>query len=671
MLPDAVSPAASLQHALSRVARRLYVAQALYAAAAALTLAAVLHLADAGSVAVWLAGLVCGGVLAATARRRGRRYAAALLERASPSSRNTIVTAEELLTHPGRCSARMQALVVAHAARLSGAIAASAVAPLVLPACTLAAVVVILLLAPSSRSRGGVSVAEAVRRLAGGTGPGVVRLSVVIDPPAYARQPAVEAVDPERIEALAGSTVRLAIDGDPRRWRLRFNRRDIAWSNGAAAVPLSDSGYFAVEPVTGSDGHARLIPVTVVPDRPPAVRIEAPARDLVLPDATRTIAVRTTASDDLALEALELRYTKVSGTGEDFEFVEGTLPLSIARTSRQNWSGAAGVALAALQLEPGDSLVYRAVARDGRPGAGGESSSDTFFIEVAGPGQVALEGFDLPPEQERYALSQQMVVLKIERLRAREAALSRDAVREATAAIAAEQRAVRAFFIFLMGGHVEDEEVEAEQSNEIQEGRLENTARREISAAVHLMTRAEQGLVAASTGAALPPAKQAVEALQRAFGRNRYILRTPPSRAEIDPARRLSGNLSAAESWRRNAERPAPDAVRARLDALVSAAGAVSRRLSEGQSADRAWFAALAEQALAIDPGSRQWQQVAGRLSAIAGQVSSGRSTTAELLAKLNEAMAPAMSAARAATSLPGPTRGSPLRRAWAEGDRR
>ena len=75
-----------------------------------------------------------------------------------------------------------------------------------------------------------------------------------------------------------------------------------------------------------------------------------------------------------------------------------------------------------------------------------------------------------------------------------------------------------------MGGHVEDEEEEADQSHEIQEGRLENRARR-VSAAVRHMTVAERGLAAFSTSRRAPPAKAAVEALQRAFGHSRYILR--------------------------------------------------------------------------------------------------------------------------------------------------
>ena len=58
--------------------------------------------------------------------------------------------------------------------------------------------------------------------------------------------------------------------------------------------------------------------------------------------------------------------------------------------------------------------------------------------------------------------------------------MAREAAVEQAGLIAAEQRSVRANFIFLLGGDVEDEEEEAAQSTEISEGRLTNTARREI-----------------------------------------------------------------------------------------------------------------------------------------------------------------------------------------------
>src|SRR5262249_23937390 len=157
-------------------------------------------------------------------------------------------------------------------------------------------------------------------------------------------------------------------------------------------------------------------------------------------------------------------------------------------------------------------------------------------------------------DRERYAVSEQMIVLKLERLRARESSLSREALAEETSTLAAEQRAVRANFIFLMGGQVEDEEAEAKQSSEIQEGRVENSARREINSAIDFMGQAEQSLVAVDTAAALPPAKSAVDALQRAFGHNRYFLRTLATRSRLDPSRRLTGDLKEASGWNRSLE---------------------------------------------------------------------------------------------------------------------
>ena len=53
-----------------------------------------------------------------------------------------------------------------------------------------------------------------------------------------------------------------------------------------AEMVLSESGYFAIEPAAGPAGSAdrRLLPVAVTPDRAPIVRIDAPGRDLMLPD---------------------------------------------------------------------------------------------------------------------------------------------------------------------------------------------------------------------------------------------------------------------------------------------------------------------------------------------------------------------------------------------------
>jgi hypothetical protein len=266
-----------------------------------------------------------------------------------------------------------------------------------------------------------------------------------------------------------------------------------------------------------------------------------------------------------------------------------------------------------------------------------------------------------------------MVVLKIQRLREREASMARPAVEEATASIAAEQRAVRANFIFLTGGHVEDEFEEAEHSNEIQEGRLENSARKDISAAIHQMTLAEQGLTAVNTGRALPRAKSAVDALQRAFGRNRYILRTLASRSRIDPSRRLTGELKAAGDWRRDLSPATPDRATREARALLSRALGVAGALHAGRDVAPAAVAVLAEQALAVGPGSSDWQGISARLMRLRDALAA-KQPTGDIVRRLNEAIGPLVAMAQKDARQPeeaGTAPAGSLLSAWAEEKRR
>ena len=119
------------------------------------------------------------------------------------------------------------------------------------------------------------------------------------------------------------------------------------------------------------DGRRELILLSVTPDRAPSVKIEQPARDLLLADTDRHVQVKISASDDLGLRALELRYTKISGAGEQFEFQEGTLPIRLERGTVREWRADGAIALRSLALMPGDAVIYRAVAMDRRPGEGG------------------------------------------------------------------------------------------------------------------------------------------------------------------------------------------------------------------------------------------------------------------------------------------------------------
>ena len=121
---------------------------------------------------------------------------------------------------------------------------------------------------------------------------------------------------------------------------------------------------------------------------------------------------------------------------------------------------------------------------------------------------------------------------------------------------------IRAEFVFMLGGEINDEEVEAEQSVELQAGRLQNRGQRDLRAATIAMSQAEKLLTGANTAEALVAERAAVTALQRAFSRDRYILRALATRSQLDPARRLTGSLADATGWRRVPPRVQPTAAR-------------------------------------------------------------------------------------------------------------
>ena len=627
MLPDADALSDGvLDRALQRIAHRLHLGAGLRVGAAVTAGAAVLlallsvaRVPSPWSLVATIALAIAAWISALYYRRSSWTpgAAAAHVERATPESRNVVVTAHELMDHPERARPWIRARVVADAARilrdpdLATLVPLQKVTLLFVTALAALGLVVFMTFRPTATLR---QTAGSTSGIGAGFARPQLRIAATVSPPAYTNVASLTVVDPDRIDAVEGSLIHLEADGEARPFTIRFGSAPLAVSTrgetSVADVKLEESGYFAFESAI-MKGALRLVPVSVTSDRAPTIRIENPGKDLLMPDGKATIPLAASATDDFGLQSLDLRYTKVSGSGEQFQFVEGTLPLDVTRESNQSWKGKGAIALGPLGLQPGDALVYRVVARDRRPGGGGVSSSDSFFIEVAGPGQVALEGFDLPPDRVRYALSQQMIVLKIQRLRAREASMARDAVQQQTALIAAEQRAVRANFVFLMGGQVEDEEQEAEQSHEIQEGRLENSARREINTAIQYMSHAEQALVAVDSGKALPPAKSAVDALQRAFGRNRYFLRTLPVRSRVDPSRRLSGDLKEASGWRRDIDRVEVDRTTREARRFLSRLLALARTIDERGHVSPAVFNGLAEEALAVDPASPQWQNIA------------------------------------------------------------
>ena len=407
-------------------------------------------------------------------------------------------------------------------------------------------------------------------------------------------------------------------------------------------VVANADGFVAIEPSnTIGKGARRLVGLTVTPDHAPRVRVTAPGKDMMYPDGNRSLRVTTEADDDIGLGSLKLRYTKVSGSGERFTFTEGEVPLQVARDTNRSWKAQAQWNLARLQLEPGDMVVYRAVATDNRPGSAA-IESDTYIAEISAIGSDAAAGFAVDPDQERYALSQQMIIVKTERLLAKRVTMTAQAFADAASDIAVEQRRVRAEFVFMMGGELEDasaaddaidmttlnETAEAEAEGDILDGRGMNRGRIALVRAIRQMSNAVTLLNETDVVPALAREKAALKELEQAFAHTRIILRALTQAEKLDLSRRMTGLLVEAgrdirpvplaeNSTRVVALRRVLAGVAELLGATnVQAAATSAEARATNVDAGATQLASMwAERVLRIDPSAKPLQDIASRLN--------------------------------------------------------
>jgi hypothetical protein len=577
-----------------------------------------------GVVVAWwspAAGLLIAIAVASFRTLRAtRREIVRRLERLNSSLGNVVVTAEEI--EAGTLAVRPH--VADRVFRDATNALASADASILWPAWRLGA----LLMLAASVWLVGSTIARRDRvpgQKESGTGvatvaaPSGLTVSVTIRPPSYTHQESVTLLNPVAIRPIENSQLEFSISSDDSAVSIDLNgeKRTRAASAGEPWIQQANATRSGFALVTDARGGRRLIAITVIPDALPAVRIVSPGKDLVFDGGNPRLVFDVEATDDFGLKAVALRFTKVSGSGEQFEFSEGEIPLTLERPSAVAWKGTAARSLQDLGLGEGDMIVYLAVASDGRPAAN-EVTSDAYFVELSRLGLAAGDAFTLPQEETRYALSQQMLIVKTERLIASRSSLGADAFAENARGLAVEQRMIRSEFVFMLGGEIEDEEIEAEQSTELQEGRLANRGQRDLRAATVAMSQAEKYLTDANAADALKAERAAVDALQRAFTRGRYILRALATRNPLDETRRLTGTTTSAIGWRRKSREKEDDRRAIRLLGLLQALGEFAAVPQADNEERRNGLLVLAEQALRTDPESDALRQAAASLQSLA-----------------------------------------------------
>jgi len=227
--------------------------------------------------------------------------------------------------------------------------------------------------------------------------PAIRRSRIEIVPPAYTGVASREITDLQDFSAPVGSRVRFSVEPTPGAavtllWG-RDRRRLAPTTPGAArsvSCELRKSVTFAVT-LRDREGHRTRTPdfrAESIPDRPPAIDVLEPGRDVqVLPDAVvRTVA---RAADDLGLARVELTF---SVSGRD----RRTLTPPVLPPAPGGAGGAAAPGkpgptrqtvayrfdVKALGAREGDVLAYSFVAVDNRSPDPQKARSEIFFIEV-------------------------------------------------------------------------------------------------------------------------------------------------------------------------------------------------------------------------------------------------------------------------------------------------
>ena len=569
-----------LNTALSGVRRR----QRMRSIAHATTMGGAVCAALLATTTATIIPVVIGATIAAIAIARQWRISviatAREIENREGTLDNLVITAAELSAQPRPVQAEIRDAIFTQAEQKIATVNPARVVPLAQPAGVAAAVILGCALLASVGNRTGPGVTGAIGSTSDPPAAGVI--SVRITPPAYTARPIETLIDPVQVTTIAGSRVRIESAS-------RVIREWVAVESASLELRAEDLA-------------PRFLSVIVIPDTPPAVRINEPGRDTALATGTGTLTIGLDGRDDLGLASLALRFTKVSGGGENVTFTEGAIPIAIERVSAREWRGRARWPLDDLGLAEGDVLVYRAVARDANP-AGAPVQSDAFLVEIGRSSEIVGAGFALPTEDRKYAISQQMVIYKTEQLISNRQKYKDDWI-EQTRLIGMEQRMVRAEVVFLSGGEVEDEVEEAAHSDELAEGRLENRGRAEMVRAINFMSRAEAQLNDGRAEEALVFERQALASLERALDRRRYFLRTLPDRSRIDTTRRLTADRREARSWVRDrATNAAPSSIERQREVMRELASAATRT----PAAD----ASLAARVAAIDPSSPELQKAA------------------------------------------------------------
>jgi len=287
-----------------------------------------------------------------------------------------------------------------------------------------------------------------------------------VTPPAYARQAAREIRDPLVITALVGSAIELSGHGSAAGLGATTGEDSVTVHSVSGA---SDGPRWALQVTMPAHagvvrihdrGHERVVALDAIPDNPPVVVLDQPARDSTLRSPRGILRLGGRAMDDIGLRdgyfELIISAGDQEGSYHSVERRVGTASFADAPRA----SLASAIDLASLGLAPGGRLSIRAVARDDNAVSGpGEGSSETRTYRIAAPGEydsLAVEP-GAPPPVDSAEVTQRMVVVRTRALRQEVPRLHKDTAARRAERLSQQEERLSERVQSLLNGPEEDE----------------------------------------------------------------------------------------------------------------------------------------------------------------------------------------------------------------------
>ncbi len=276
-------------------------------------------------------------------------------------------------------------------------------------------------------------------------------------------------------------------------------------------LTIKKEGQYRIDLPYGDDTQVAASPnyaIEVLPDQAPVVKFSRFGRDSQVTSVEEAL-IEVTGHDDLNIATLELVYAINDRPEESVVLYHGN-------EASTDVTAAHMLALEEHGLEPGDLIAYYARAADSTAGDALTSTTDIFFMEVRpfdrafrrGQGGAGAGGAQGGNQERSLSAQQRQLVIATFKLARDRQSYDEDRFSETTEALETAQSRIR--------DRVEAIIRRIGTRNVMQRNAGIQRMRDELPKAVTAMKEAEQRLLEELPAEALPPARKALQHLQRA-----------------------------------------------------------------------------------------------------------------------------------------------------------